>query len=292
MPDRTYTKEEIAALLERAADLQANAPRDDDQLPGLSLSELEDIAEEAGLDASHVRQAAREMDAPRRAEVGDHASQTATHILLERWVPGALTDEIWEDVVVELRHHYESDLGTMMNMPGYGQSTSQQIGRTREWKHTSVSGVETRVMLSPRGEHIRLRLSQRVGWGSTWAEGATYGIMLAGTLALLAGGATNSLGIAIATLVFTLLLAVPLIQYADATWREKKHIELRDVTNRLARLISTTDASSPAAQPTVRQDESSGTDAQRSGRLGPLPESSSERTEQSDSPPARRSRNR
>ncbi|MGI9175712.1 MAG: hypothetical protein ACR2GR_10390 [Rhodothermales bacterium] len=256
MPDRTYTEQEVAALLKRAAALQAQAARRTERSPGLTLAELEAVAAETGLDPALLRQAAEELDEPGRPLLDRRAGTTATHVSVERHVPGALTPEAWEDVVAELRHRFDTDLGKMWGMPQYGVSATEQIGRTMEWKHTSLSGIETRVLIRPRGEQLHLRASQRVGWGSPVAEASTYGLTLAGLAALIAGAVVGSGGIALAVLFLSLFATVPLILYADRAWRRKKHRELDGLADDLAALaagppeaIEPSDVQEPEAVP-------------------------------------------
>ena len=182
----------MAAMLKRAAKLQANAAKNADNQSGLTLSELEVIAAEAGLDPIHLRQAAAEMYDPGVSISSRKNSTSAAHNYVDQWIVSELTDEAWEEVVAELQHRYDSDMGQMMGMPGYGKGQASQIGRTRAWKHMSMSGIETRVIAQPRGESIQLKLSQRVGWASTMAESITYGGIIASFAALISGAATKS----------------------------------------------------------------------------------------------------
>lgn len=240
MPHRTYSEREVTALLERAAELQAQAARQADGRPGLTLDELAAIADESGLDPALLRQAAAELDAPQGTPlVTPHAGTTSTHIYVERRVPGSLSPEAWEDTVMELRHRFDTDLGSAWGMPGYGQSIVEQIGRSVEWRHTSMSGIETRLMVRPRTDRLDVRLSQRVGWGSPVAESATYGSGLAALAAFIVGAATSSGLWVLATLLLTLAVAIPLILVADRAWRQKKHRELGALADRVATLLAT-----------------------------------------------------
>jgi hypothetical protein len=238
MAERTYTEQEVFEIIERAAELQMQAARNDADQTGLTLSELETVAKETGLDPAHLRRAVAELDEPGNALFDTNAGTTSTHIFVERWVPGALTPEVWEDIVAELRHRFDTDLGAMMGV-NYGTGTTEQIGRTLEWKHTSGAGVETRAMLRPRGDGVRIRLSQRVGWGNPVAESATYGASLAFLAACIAGPVSGSGWIAVAAALLTLLVAVPLILYADRAWRKKKHRELHDLADSISSLVAT-----------------------------------------------------
>lgn len=238
MKDRSYTEKEIAALLERAAELQADVARRSEHQPTLTLAELEVVASEAGLDPVLLRQAAAELEAPGYPVLGENVGATATHNLVERWVPGDLTSEAMEDLVAELRHRFDTDAGKAMGMPTYGSSTTEQIGRSLEWRHTSMSGIETRVLLRPRGGRVHVRLSQRVGWAGPQAESVSYGMLLSALMALLAGGVLNSVFIAITTLVLAAAALVPLIYVLDQKWRRKKHRALQALGDDIAGLLA------------------------------------------------------
>ncbi len=225
MKDRTYSEQEIAALLERAAELQARTARKADRGPGLTLTELEAIAADAGLDPALLRQAASELDAPGRSLVESSTGTSTTHIFVERWLPGEMAGEAWEDIVAELRHRFDSSLGSM-GMPGYGLSSTEQIGRTVEWKLTSFSGIETRVMIRPRSDGTRIRLSQRVGTASSLVESVAYGGILSVVVAAIAGGVGQSVVLAVLVFLAALVVFMPSILYADRAWRRKKHREL------------------------------------------------------------------
>ena len=77
MSERTYSEDEMAALLERAAELQAHTARTNERSAGLTLTELEAIAEEAGLNPEHLRQAASEMERLGPSILGKSTSATA-----------------------------------------------------------------------------------------------------------------------------------------------------------------------------------------------------------------------
>lgn len=229
MKERTYTEEEVAVLLERAADLQAQVARRAEHHVGLSLSELETIAVEAGLDPSLLRQAASEMDDPGKPSLRRNSGANATHIFVERWVQGTLTQEILGDVVFGLRSQFDSDMAT---------SSIEQVGNTVEWQHRSVSGIVTRVLIRPRGEGLHVRLSQRVGLGSTTTESLAYGLVVASLVAMITFGAAESVGIGLSALLVSLLMAVPLIFYADRTWRQKKHEALEVLADDVEALLA------------------------------------------------------
>ncbi len=239
MSERTYSEEEMAALLERAAELQAHTARTNERSTGLTLAELEAIAEEAGLSAEHLRQAAGEMEKLGPSLLGKSTSTTATHIHVEQWVPGALTPEASEEVVAYLRSRFDSDLGSMMGGGVYGTGTVEQVGRSLEWKHLSMWGIETRVQMRPKGERVHVRIGQRVALGSNRAEGIGYGLAAAALLAPIAGAIAGSVLIGSIAFVLLAMIAIPAITYYDRVWRQKKHRELEELTERVTTLIAT-----------------------------------------------------
>ena len=86
MDHRTYSQEEIAAMLERAAALQAQQSDKSDFNTGLTFAELEEIATEAGIDSEHLRQAARELNAPGQGLLDRGSGSNATHIFANRFI--------------------------------------------------------------------------------------------------------------------------------------------------------------------------------------------------------------
>ena len=254
MSKRTYNEKEVAKLFERAAELQAISTRRADA-SGLTLDDLEHVAEEAGIDPSLLRQAAIEMEEPALNATNAGRDTSATHIFVERRIAGPLTEDAWENIVFELRHRFESDFGGMMGMPQYGKGATEEIGKTREWKHTSAAGVETRVMVRPVGDSTMLRLSQRVGIASTWAESIFYGFILAflasGGGAIFADSGLTGVLIGVATLA----AAIPLIYVADKAWRGSKHKALEELGNALTGLIADSASKTTASEPPLSANE-------------------------------------
>ena len=245
MPDRIYTEKEVVELLERTAELQRQTDGRHSKADGLSLSELEAIAADAGLDPTLLRQAASELDTPEYQATEANLGNSATHIYVEKLLPGTLTDEAWEDIVTELRHRYETSMGQSMLDAGFGSRT-QQIGKALEWQHKSASGIETRVILRPKDNGVRMRLSQRVGLASPITEGVMYGGVMSLFVSFITLVSTDAATIAMGTLMATLLMFVPLVYYLDVKWRAKKHRELQDVGKKLASMIPSAEAKQPS----------------------------------------------
>src|SRR5690606_12490001 len=109
---------------------------------GLSLRDIESIAAELGIDASHVRAAAREVYG--RADAAPRFRFWGGPFVLDehRSADGRLTEEVWHRIVRELRRTTGS------------AGDVREIGRAREWSRTSkdldVVVERTHVSVSPQ----------------------------------------------------------------------------------------------------------------------------------------------
>ena len=248
MPERTYSQEEIAALLERAAELQTDDARRNKNAAGLTLAEIESVASEAGIDPHLVRQAASEMTVTPNSKDLKSKDRSTSHVIVERIVPGTLHEHIWEDIVMELKHRYDSDMGKMMGVPQYGKSTTEKIGRSVEWKHTNMSGYETRLLIRPRANNLHMRLTHRVGWSTALTESMTYGLFITFLTGVVSGAIAHSPLIGIIVAILTMAAVVPLLNWATNSWRDKKQRELDALADHVASLVDTADSIKPSTE--------------------------------------------
>lgn len=234
MSTSNFTDHEIAEILKRATELQATAERTANLRPGLTLKELEQVAAEVGLDPRFVREAAAEQQGQGPVSLRRASEKNETHIFAERHLAGQFTEQSWENTVLELRHRFDTDLGASMGSP-HGKSMIETFGRSREWRHTSLSGVETRIMIRPREDAVDIRLSQRVGLGSPTTEATLYGLVAAMLIGLV-GGAWGGAAVGWGSFVLAWIAAFPIIRHLDLAWRGKKHRQLEDLADTVARL--------------------------------------------------------
>lgn len=256
---RTYSEREVASIIERAVERQAEADRMEGA-PGLTLEEIEKLGQEAGIDPMHLRAAAQEVGTKGRTFSGS-SGMTRTHVHVERWIDGPLIEEAWEDTVDHLRQKFGAEMSTMMGM---GSGGVQQVGQSHEWMHTSSLGVQTRVTVSPRGDRTRLRITQLVGLSSTRVEGLGYGAVVA-LLGAIGGGALSTSLIAEGTFsaivgvllgfLITLAVAAPIITRLDTNWRAKKLRQLDDLADELAPMLATDASPSAVSDPSAARTE-------------------------------------
>lgn len=234
---RTYSEKEIAALLQRTAQLQAaEAENQDAAREGLSLSELESVAREAGLDPQFLHQAALEMSHSGGRTLGKN--RTNTHVRVDRVLPAELSEEEWEDVIFALRRRFESESLEMAGMGSLGKGKIEQIGRSREWRHTSFSGVQTSVLFRPQEGGTRMEISQRVGMASPKVEAWAYGTPFAFLFSVISGAVAKSVLIGGAAAIGWMIFLVPLVYYLDTRWREKKHNQLVEIADELQQIVT------------------------------------------------------
>lgn len=234
MAERTYGEDEIQALLGRAAQLQAAAQGQ--PAPGLTAAELEQVAAEAGIDPRFLHEAVREAE--RGIRLRKAAGQTATHVFVERTVPGTLTDTEWADVVHRLRRQWGSEADKDYGLgPQYGPGVTETLGNTRTWRHTSTFGVSTTAAIRSADGVQHLRMERRVGMGSPSVDGFILGTLVALVAGATAGSIAPAGWVVLLVVLAALAVAAPLIAAADRRWRARKLDEAEGVADEIVALI-------------------------------------------------------
>jgi hypothetical protein len=145
VPTRKYNDREIALILKKAAERQEDvAPKEG----GYSLAELEEIAAQAGIDATHVRSAARDLSMVDRP-AGHGFVGSPTIIELERTVEGEVAESEYGDLV-ELIRDLTHEVGTVT-----------RVDRTMEWVTRGQDMAGMHISINPGKGHTRIRLVTR-----------------------------------------------------------------------------------------------------------------------------------
>lgn len=155
---RGYDEKEIGALIQRATELYEKASGESGESSRqLSLKEIEHIASELGLPAEHLKTAALELENKRKTGSSFSLWGAPFAVNESRVVDGELTEEQWEDIVVDLRVHSGRT----------GRTNS--IGRTRQWTHTLGEGDEginftkTQATVRPRNGQTSIQVQKSFG---------------------------------------------------------------------------------------------------------------------------------
>lgn len=164
-PKRTFSKEEISKILALASKIQNQKDLNQDQM-ALSVEDLRHIAAEVGIDQESLDQA---ID---RAGSADPDATfrwfgLSSTIFDDFTLNGELTEEAWEDVVLEIRR-----ITGYIGKPG-------KVGKAFEWEQPETdTGVEKHLSLSPKNGKTKIRYI---------AQWKAYEIIMVGTA--LFGGA-------------------------------------------------------------------------------------------------------
>jgi hypothetical protein len=149
---RRYDEAEVGKILKRATEIQEThrAPRG--TRAGMSIEELEEIAREVGIDTTHLRRAARELDVrtPGGGPVEDLVGGPLS-LVRERTVAGEMPEEGFEAVVMELQRLDET----------HGQPS--MLGRTLTWRSETATKTRTlQVVVSSRNGKTEIRAEERL----------------------------------------------------------------------------------------------------------------------------------
>lgn len=170
---RIYGEKDIGRILKRATELQHEEPSA--PAAGVTLAELEEIAAEAGIDPTYLRQAALEVDSGVRdgsfwaKVVGDELM-----LVREMTLPGELPDAGFERLVAAIQ----------TNSREHGHPSL--LGRTLTWRAETPSKTRTvQIVVTSRDGETRIRLEENLtqtaaGWvaGMTAGAGAGFGLGL------------------------------------------------------------------------------------------------------------------
>lgn len=243
---RRYTDQEVALVIKRAAELQVQeSERTDSGASGLSLTELEQVAREAGLDPALVRRAAADLDTRDSTSPHSRFLGAPSLITIERTIRGEVSVDEYEPIVEELRRAF-NDNGLISTLGRSLAWTSTPSGYGRHQGGRSVN-----VTVSPRNGNTVIRAEESlrgiagglfgglvggVGGGTGASMGIGFGVLHS---ALAAGG------IWVSVLGGSYLLARTIFSRVA----HKRGGRLRAVVDRIAEHTAATATAPPAVQP-------------------------------------------
>jgi hypothetical protein len=191
MPDaaqreRKFNEEEVALIIKRAAELQQTEQAEQEPGTALSLSEVEQIAREAGIDPMLIRRAAVGLDQPPQTNRPSAWVGSPTRLVFERVVEGEVAIEEFEPLIAEIRRTFGEN-----GLPSV-------LGRTLAWSSSGrglrrSSGRNLDVSVVTRGGVTTIRVEEEL----RNLAGALFGGLVGG-----GGGGTTGASIAIGMGVF------------------------------------------------------------------------------------------
>lgn len=145
MAERRYDEDEVARILELATETRSAAPVRADPGRGMTLAELQEIAEEVGISGDLVARAAARLDAGAPAGRGGPLG-VPVRVWRTVELPRPLTDSEWERLVVRLRRVFGA------------RGSVESVGSLREWRNGNLV-----VSVEPSESGQRLSLHTRKG---------------------------------------------------------------------------------------------------------------------------------
>ncbi len=144
MSDRRYEEDEVREIFSLATTTGGNDRSLPDESGGLTLSEIQRIGKDAGIEPAFIAQAAAKLDA--RGLPSPVQKSFGVPVGMSRVIPisRAPTDREWEQLVTQFRTTFGSS----------GQGTTS--GGLREWTHGDVH-----IAIEPTEHGQQLRLSAR-----------------------------------------------------------------------------------------------------------------------------------
>lgn len=207
MPERHYNDEEVAEIFRAATEGSASRALPDGHADGLTLRDLQAIANEVGISPAAVSQAALSLDRPTTSRVPQ--TFLGLPVAVERTVAlnRPLTDKEWELLVVQLRDVFRA------------RGTVRSEGSLRQWNNGNLHAL---VEPTPTGYQLRLGTFK----GNARAS-AAVGTMMLGLSALsgVLAGAHGTLSHALPSVVILATLGVGFI--ANGTLRLRSWARLR-----------------------------------------------------------------
>jgi hypothetical protein len=185
-PERRFNEEEVALIIKRAAELQQSEQTQQEPGNALSLTEVEQIAGEAGIDPRLIRRAALGLDQPTQVNRPSAWLGSPTRLVFERVVDGEIPVEEFEPLIAEIRRTI-GDNGLPSILGKSFAWTSGISGRGR------ASGRNVDVSVVTRGGLTTIRVEEEM----RNLAGALFGGIVGG-----GGGGTTGATLAIGMGVF------------------------------------------------------------------------------------------
>ncbi len=234
MPDpsgaRQFNDEEVALIIKRAAELQQTEQSEQEPGHTLSLSEIEQIAREAGIDPRLIRRAAQGIDHHTESVRPNPWLGAPTRIVLERVVDGEVGPDDYEALVNEMRRTFGDN------------GVPSVLGRTLAWTAAPSGG-----RANSRRRSVDISIISRAGVTTIRVEEELRNVAAPLFAGLLAGGAGGTSGITVGAVMATVgsgaLAGVAWVVVAGGFYAlarnifgriaKKRETQLRELSSRL-----------------------------------------------------------
>ena len=185
---RRYSEKEAGLILRKAAEMQRAEPSAADP-SGFSLTELEEVAREAGIDPSVVRSAAADLDV------------SPAESFSKALVGGPLTVRLETEVAGEYPAERFDALVPAIQSASSWQGHAGVVGKSLTWSARADSNTSSlQVLVVAGGGKTLIRVEERLGG----MAGALFGGIIGGVGA----GAGLGIGVGVGTAIGSTMMAV------------------------------------------------------------------------------------
>ncbi len=240
---RSYNEKEIGALIQRATEMHEEAMGTSER--SLSLKEIEHIAAELGLPPEYMRTAALELEDRVSSDRAFSVFGGTFVINQARVVDGTMTQEQWEQVVMELRA-FTGKKGQV-----------DEVGPAREWIHAIGEGdegfnfVKTRVAIRPGDGQTSIQIRKHYGGTAVPAYLGAFFLSTLLTIMVLHGrGLSDLVYFAIAVGIGFGAFAV--VRASISLWARRQKERLKRLTDLLHQTLSASSSQVLANEPTTK----------------------------------------
>jgi hypothetical protein len=242
--DRRFNEEEVALIIKRAAELQQTEQTEHDPGNALSLTEVEQIAREAGIDPRLIRRAALGLEHVQRTNRPSPWLGAPTHIVFERVVEGEVSSDEFETLVNEVRRTFGDN-----GMPSV-------LGKSLAWSSSTrgrrrAQGRQVDVSVVPRGGVTTIRVEEELRNIGGALIGGIVGGGGGGTSGLVIGvgmGVFHSAPLAVGLLACSLGFCYTLARTLFTHIARKRESELSELAGRLEEIVHSSIDDRAAAQ--------------------------------------------
>jgi len=228
-PRRRYGDREIGLILKRAAELQQQEPAATAEGGGLTLTDLEEVAAEAGIDPRYLRRAAAEIDASGGFLFNEGMARVLgapPTIKLERSLSGELPAAEFEALVPEIQGAAEA----------HGQASL--LGQTLTWRSSTPQNERSlQVTVTARNGRTRITIEERLHGLAGGLFGGIMGGVGGGVgLGVGLGVGIGALGSALFAVAFPVVViggSYALARTAFTSTARRRHTKLRELLERV-----------------------------------------------------------
>ncbi len=220
--ERKYSEKEIADIFKRASEDQVKSQEQNAKGEGLSLTELQKIGKETGLDPELIRRAATLLEDQTAEPAPSTFLGIRTGVARTVDLGGTLSDDDWNRLVLEIRETFRA------------HGKTDQEGSFRSWRN---GNLKISVEPTSAGDRLRMQTTKGSAQASILGGLAAVGITLALMLSLVFSSGIEGARISIFAILMIFGLGASLFNAVRIPyWAKERERQMLEI-GELARAI-------------------------------------------------------